>query len=124
MRSVFDYHISSALFTDYVGYLIFYLNFFKFLFCCLYCLIQIRIEIANYRFPLNQSFCNTVEQFFHCCRKMYIYNTWERSFHNIIDYFTNFCHIKVFIFLCNIPSCNNRSNGWCVGTWTSNSKFF
>mgnify|MGYP002508028580 CR=1 FL=1 len=29
-----------------------------------------------------------------------------------------------FMFFNNISSCHNSCNGWCIGTWTTNSKFF
>ena len=33
---------------------------------------------------------------------------WKRLFHDIIYDFTNLCHIKIFIFLSHISSCNDR----------------
>ena len=124
MGSIFNDHISSALFTDHIGNFIFNLHFFLFFFCNFHCLIQIRIEITNDRLPLYQSICYTVQQFFHSCCKIHIHNTWERGFHNMVYHFSQFRHIKIFIFFCHISSGNNCGNGRCIRTWASDSQFF
>ena len=124
MRTVFDDHISSTFFADYIGYLILNFNCFQLFFCFFNRFIQIRIEIADNRFPLYLSFCDHIQKSFHISGKVDIDNACERLLHNIIDHFTKLSHIKILVLFCNVSSCNNRRDRWCIGTRTSDSKFF
>jgi len=124
MGTVFDNHISSTFFADYIGYLILNFNCFQLFFCFFNRFFQIRIEIADNRFPLYLSFCDHIQKSFHISGKVDINNACERLLHNIIDHFTKFCHIKILVLFCNVSSCNDRRDCWCIGTRTSDSKFF
>ena len=46
MRTIFNNHITATFFTDYICHFIFNLDRLQLFLCFLYCLIQIRIEIA------------------------------------------------------------------------------
>ena len=122
MWTVFDNHVSATFFTDYIRYFVLDFYLFQFFFRFFHGCIQIRIEIFNNRLPSDFSFRNTVQKTFHICCKTDIHNTWEWMHHYIINNFSKFCHIKVFIFLRNVSSIYNQCNCRCISTWASDSQ--
>ena len=124
MRTIFDHHMSATVFADHICHFILNINLFKFFLCSIYILLQIRIEVAYYCLPLYSSCCHTVQKPFHSRSEVYIYNTRESLFHNIIDNFPQLCNIQVLLFFCNITAADDRCDRRRIGTWTSDPQFF
>ena len=77
MRPIFYYHVPATDITDNICHFIFYFYFFQIFLCRFYRLIKIRVEITHHCFPVYIAFLNSIQQRFHICSKMFIYNTWK-----------------------------------------------
>jgi len=124
MWSVFDDHIASTDITDFICNFILNFNFFQFFLSSIHISLKIRIKVSDNRFPLHSTLFNAVQKAFHHCSKTNIYNAWKCLFHNIINNFSKFRHIEVFLFFRYITAADDRGDRRSISTRTSNSLFF
>ena len=92
--------------------------------CRVYIPLQIRIEVTDNCLPLHRTFFHAVKQSFHHCSKPNIYNAWESLFHNIVDNFSKFCHVEIFLFFGHITTADDCCDRRRIRTRTSDSLFF
>jgi len=124
VRAIFDDHVATADITYFITDFILDLNLFQFLLCRVYIPLQIRIEVTDNCLPLHRTFFHAVKQSFHHCSKPNIYNAWESLFHNIVDNFSKFCHVEIFLFFGHITTADDRCDRRRIRTRTSDSLFF